>query len=432
MRQSLIIMTLCVISPLLLSSCWWDKDEAVTTPPPAIEEVTLVDTLARYSTGEAEDIAQSLNSPNFSENELLIQKLIADAKLSASWQTNTGEIINLLMFQLQNILNQGTYEYSEATSRDKANALIKTIIQYNPSYANHPEILMFRWYGEEINKNYTWALEYYQNALTQSQRFSGTEELQARVYNQISHLYSLMGKYEEAYAYTYLAFEQDPSNYSTNLNIGRYLAMSGSISMSVPYFEYALNTPSLPMQSEIYFTLSSLMLSNKDGLYDIPKAIEYAEKSIEKNPSYPMGYFALAQAYYMQNDASNHTKMEEALKKSIELNPNGYNSYELLWLLKFDKWDLDGAIADIKKAIDVLPRDMILMDDQRGYLKNRLIMLIALLGHVDSKETMDKEQFETFFLAEQYSVDNVVTQLTRKRNGVFGTSGDAIKLYFNK
>jgi tetratricopeptide (TPR) repeat protein len=139
-----------------------------------------------------------------------------------------------------------------------------------------------------------------------------------------------MSKYEEAYAYTYLSFEQDPTNYSTNLNIGRYLAMSGSISMSIPYFEYALNTPSLPMQSEIYFTLSSLMISNKDGLYDIPKAIEYAEKSIETNPSYPMGYFALAQAYYMQNDASNHPKMEEVLKKSIELNPNGYNSYELL------------------------------------------------------------------------------------------------------
>jgi len=139
-----------------------------------------------------------------------------------------------------------------------------------------------------------------------------------------------MGNYEEAYAYTYLAYERDPSNLMTSFNIGRYLVYSGSIQDSIEYFEYALNSPSLPMQSEIYFTLSSLMLSNKDGLYDIDKAIGYAQKSIETNPNYPMGYFALAQAYYMQNDAKNHSVIEENLKKSLELNPNGYNSYELL------------------------------------------------------------------------------------------------------
>jgi hypothetical protein len=83
MRKSLVIMTLCVISPLLLSSCWWDKNETKINTP-VLKEVTLVDTIAKYSTGEAEQIANSLNSPNFSENEVLIQKLIADAELSAS------------------------------------------------------------------------------------------------------------------------------------------------------------------------------------------------------------------------------------------------------------------------------------------------------------------------------------------------------------
>lgn len=420
-------MTLCVISPLLLSSCWWNKP-AEPVVPVLENPVSLDSTLARYGSGEAAKIQSSIDSSDFSGNTVLIQKLITDAQTN-SGQTSTGDIISLLFVQLENTLNQWNYEYNETESRDRGNEIIQKIIGIDPTYTNHPEILWFRWYSEEINRNYTGALALYQEAIQRSEGFTGTDIFQWRILNQISHVYSLIGNQEYAFAYTYKSYKKDPQNLMTSFNLGRYLALSGTVADSIPYFEYALNTPSLPMQSEIYFTLSSLMLDPRIGTIDIEKSIDYAKKSIEANPSYPMGYFWLAQAYYRMNDKKNTDIINENLEKSIKLNPNGFNAYELRGLVKFDNGDLSGAIADIKTAISVLPKDAILMADQRTYNSDRLYMLAFLLNYIRSGNPID-EKFKSLFLSRQYSADNLILQLNRTNNGFLGDSGEIVRSMF--
>jgi tetratricopeptide (TPR) repeat protein len=71
------------------------------------------------------------------------------------------------------------------------------------------------------------------------------------------------------------------------------------------------------------------MLNQGSPAYDMKKAVIYAQLSIESNPNYPMGYFALAHAYYMQNNPDNRTLIAENLQKALSLNPDSYNSYEL-------------------------------------------------------------------------------------------------------
>ena len=117
----------------------------------------------------------------------------------------------------------------------------------------------------------------------------------------------------------------------------------------------------------------------------------------------------------MMNDSIHKQIIEENLNKSIELNPNGYNSYELLGLLKFDNANFDGAVTDIKKAIEVIPKDMLLMENQRSYNSTRLYMLILLLDHIKSGNPID-EQFKTVFMTEDYAVDNIGIQLDRPNN----------------
>lgn len=427
MQNPLRLIVICII-PFIISSCWLNKDES-TKSSPVIKDITLVDILAKYSTGEAQNISTTINSSDFSENERLIQKLIDDAR--SSWKTNTWELVTLLIFQLQNTLNQSNYEYTEAEGRTNAAKIIETILSYDPNYSNHPDILMFRGYAEEINKNYTGAIVLYQNAIGQSMGFSGNTAFRSRALIQLSHIESLMGNMDRAYELAREGYALDPTNYKANLSIGRFLAYSGSIVEALPYFENALNTPYKPMKSEIYFSMSSLVANKWSKAHDLNKAIEYAKLSIENNPNYPMGYYALAYAYYMMNDPQYHQTIQENLDKSIELNPNGYNSYELRGLLKFDIGDYDGAVDDIKTAIDVIPRDVILMWWQRGYHSNRLYMLILLMNYIQSQKPID-DTFWTLFLTSDSAWSNVMLQFDRPNNWFLKDSGDEINLLLQK
>ena len=426
MRKFLPLFLVGIILPSLLSSCWWNKNTDEKELPPLDKQVILGGTLEKYNSGNIDEIHTTLNSEQFDESDTLLQ----DTLKKAIADNNTEDIIKILLFQLQNTLNQWNYEYAEAEWRDKAQQIIATIIGYDASYANHPQILAFQWYAEEINKNYTGAQLLYEQAYDETANFTSTNQFKAQLLNQMWHLEGLLGNIDRGYEYTYLAYELDPTNYAISLNIARYLAMTDRVSLSIPYFEYALNIQSTPVRSEIYFTLSSLMANKWSDAYNLDKAIEYAQLSIENNPNYPMWYYALAQAYYMMNDSIHKQIIEENLNKSIELNPNGYNSYELLGLLKFDNGNFDGAVTDIKKAIEVIPKDMLLMENQRSYNSTRLYMLVLLLDHIESGSPID-EQFKTVFMTEEYAVDNLAIQLDRPNNWFLKDSGNTIKSYFN-
>lgn len=90
MRKYLAIFLIGTIIPVLLSSCWKKDTSDINTTPRLDIPMTLEDTLTRYSSGEAAEITASLNSEKFSENTVILQKMIDDIIASSSdGQVNT-------------------------------------------------------------------------------------------------------------------------------------------------------------------------------------------------------------------------------------------------------------------------------------------------------------------------------------------------------
>ena len=259
------------------------------------------------------------------------------------------------IFLVNSYLSYGNYFYKEAESSKKALDILNTMEE---KY----DVLYFKWYANEIIKNYTWALTYY-NKWLKIKELSKKEK--SLLLNQIWHLYDLKWDIETAYKNYKLAYTIYKKNYIVSVNIGRYLARKWKYEDSKIYFEYWLNIESKPIKSEVYYSLSTIELELNWLKPDINKSIEYANKSIEEYPSYAMWYVALARWYYMLNDKKYYKDIKDNLVKSMVLNNKWFESYSYSGLLEFDKWNYDATVMLMKYSIYMIKNDILLMDNER-------------------------------------------------------------------
>jgi len=323
--------------------------------------------------------------------------------------------VNLLYTKVWNLLNEWNYLYKESESFSESKKIIATInielVDYvDPFYNNY-----YLWYWEEINKNFTWALNYYDKALSYSNEDNNVTT--SIILNQIWHVYDLIWDYEKAYSYYYKACEKYKRNYKAVINVWRYLVRKWDIEKSIEFFEYWLNTADNTLKSEIYFSLSSLELEINWLTPNIEKSIEYAKKSIESYQDYPMWYVALARWYYMLNDVQYNQEIENNLTKSIELNKNNSYAYEIIWLYEYEKNWLDKALEYYKSAINTVNNDNILMNDakkQSIYELKSKMLLLTLIHIVKSDTKNDMKVVENKFFQLPYWKEFINNQLKRK------------------
>lgn len=381
----------------------------------------IISLLFLYSCGN-DNIQENIDTPDNSSNqdeqvENDLENLIdswsfsqAINELENSWDYEelSDENKDLL---IHSYLQEWVYAYKESEYSQKVISILENQEQ---NYQN----LYYLGFANEIDKNFDEALDLYNQAL-ELEDINDSQE--AVLLNQIWHVYDLMWETENAYNFYYQAYNADSSNVNVSINIARYLNKTGDYENAKVYFDYWLNTNDSALKSEIYYSLSGLEYKLNPENPDIDASIEYAQSSIETNPNYPMGYVALAKAYYMLNNDEYSTEIENNASKSIELNPNNSYAYELLWLYSFDNWEYENAYNLLLEAKSVIESDPILMNDERityiDYI-NKLMAFVTLYQKLDFES--DTIEDDLNMLIQNWYGIFLEEQLARSNYWIFG------------
>jgi len=158
---------------------------------------------------------------------------------------------------------------------------------------------------------------------------------------------------------------------------------------------------------------------------NIPKAIEFYQQAISRDPNYALAYAGLSSAYILSpfyadaNRLEMSAKAKEAALKALRLDPNLAEAHAALGkVLFFGEIDLAGAAREYKRAIELKPNDA----DAHHWFSNDIL---AALGRFDEAIAEGKRSVEldplsvvinadlgeTFYYAKRY--DESVTQLRK-------------------
>ncbi len=277
-------------------------------------------------------------------------------------------------------LQEWVYSYKESEYSQK---VIDILSKQEQNFQN----LYFLGFANEIIKNYAKSLEYYNIWLNLE---TIDDDKKAILYNQIGHVYDLMGEFETAYNYYYKAYSIDNSNYKYWVNIARYLSRKWDYDLAKQYFEYWLWVEDNALKSEIYYSLSSNEFNLNPKKPNIDKSIEYAKKAIEVYPEYPMWYVALARWYYNKDYETYWEEIEQNLTKSIKLNSNWYRAYLYYGLYKYAIGEYEESYKFLSLAESKVELDPILMDNQREYTKDYVSYLKFMLINYDKESNFDE------------------------------------------
>ncbi len=95
---------------------------------------------------------------------------------------------------------------------------------------------------------------------------------------------------------------------------------------------------------------------------NIPKAIEFYEQAIARDPSYALAYAGLANAYVLlpyyttsARRSDSLAKAKEAALKALQLDPNIAEAHVALGKLSFFRMDLAGSMREYQRAIELKP-----------------------------------------------------------------------------
>lgn len=350
------------------------------------------------SSEDLNELQKTLQSSDFAGTQKVIEKITSQIKKETLPPEDKQKVKSLVSVYLSAVLNEWNYLYKPAQKSKQATEYLENKILWDPDFVDPFYNNYHLWYAQEIIKNYDVALEYYQKALQFAWESEKNKRLKSIIYNQIGHVYDLSGDIEQAYSYYVNAFKTDKKNLFSALNIWRYLATTWDFLGAKEYFEYASYIEGKAEKAEAYFNLSSVELRISWDKPNIEKSIEYAKKSIESYPDYPMGYIALARGYYMLNDTKYNTDIETNLNKAIALNPNTYLGYRYFWMYYLDNNDMKKFNEYIDASSQAVEKDPILMDHNKEYVLLQNDML-KIFFQVDLSEYKALYEWDDYFKA---------------------------------
>ena len=292
-------------------------------------------------------------------------------------------------------------ENKEYISNDEKLLLIEAYLNYWNSYyleseyskkaldilnnkQNTFKVLFFKWYANEIIKNYEESAKFYYEIL----KLDNISDLERWVvYNQIWHLAQLMWNITEAYNFYIKAYQLNNYNVSINLNLWRILIHQWNLLEWKKYLEYALyRTSNNFLKSEIYYWLSSISLyednyKNIEDFYNkVEESLNYSKESLKYNYNYPLAHVWYSRALILLNedleDAKNH------LNKALEIYENLSEAYKYLWYLELNNKNYNEAIKYFEKSVSSLEKDITLMwyeKDNTGELYFQISFAYAFL-----------------------------------------------------
>jgi tetratricopeptide (TPR) repeat protein len=96
---------------------------------------------------------------------------------------------------------------------------------------------------------------------------------------------------------------------------------------------------------------------------DVEKAAGFFEQALQRDSSYAPAYAALANAYgpmlqgHLLRPKEGLPKMEEAIRRALELDPTLAEAHIAMAAARFNEWDFPGAERESLRAIELSPSD---------------------------------------------------------------------------
>lgn len=334
------------------------------------------------------------------------EEAIKTIESKGTWSIERDEKMKLVY----SYLSYWNYFYKEAENSKKAMDILNTL-------KDDSEVIYYKGFSQEIIKNYTWALDYYNIGLEQKDI---TNKEKSILVNQIGHLYDLKWEFDKVFAYYDEAYNLDNDNAMALANLWRYYMRTKENEKAYELLNKALSlTTNLPLKSELCYWLSILELELNWLTPDIDKSIDYARQSIDYYSSYAMWYVALAKWLFMKNDRTLDKEIEANLDTSIELNPDWHNAYYLYVLHEIDKANYEKALEYINKTMYAAKKDMILMDSERSRVVTSLMFDAMIIGTLkkwtDNQDPMMKLINATWKLSNK----KTLTQVKRINHWIF-------------
>lgn len=358
---------------------------------------------------------ESIKNNDFKEIQKIIPIIIDDYKNNKEKLTKEDKekIKSLKYSNISAILNDWNYFYKEQEKSKEAIKYIEEFISVDPDFVDPFYNNYYLWYSNEIIKNYTWALNYYNKALDFAWNSEKNKKLKSIILNQIWHLYDLKWDLEKAYSFYYKSYFIYKLNSENLINLWRYFVRKNNFELAKTYFESAINLSNNNLlKSEIYYNLSSISLySNIENKLNI--SLDYANKSIEYNKNSPLWYLWKARIFILKWE--NLNEAENIFKKSIEIYPDFSTAYEWLWILEQWRWFYNKSVTYFLKSIETIPNDIILMDNERNNNLARVNYLLSVsLALWKNKEMAIKHLNQMFILKDDISLAMFINEINKK------------------
>jgi adenylate cyclase len=243
------------------------------------------------------------------------------------------------------LAQRGWWEFSLSTrdSLAKARALFQKASDMDPGFARAFAGLAFT-HHHDIMMNWSASAEQAVAELSQAARRAvelDNEDAQAHMALGMAH--NARGEQEKLISSVKFAIQLDPSLATACRTLGVYLALAGRPEEAIPNLEKAMRlSPHDPWLFECLYGMA--MAHAASGRYE--EAVDWANRSVQHKPEYPVAYLVLAGSYAALERLD---EARSALQEALPLNP----AYSLSGL----RLALAGADAAYReRIIDALRR----------------------------------------------------------------------------
>lgn len=284
--------------------------------------------------------------------------------------------IQALLFKATILSQRGSLEFKEFEYGQQSLDVLNRVLTLDP---NNPEALRLMGYAYEIMELYDHAHASYTKALA-------LDPGNADILFGDAHAWDLQGNLERAEAGYRAALMRKPDLAEAHAGLARIYAQRGLVQESIAEFELvASSADSMRLRAEANYSVGSMKLSTGD----IASAEARIRKSIEIDPSYPLGWVGLGSALaekatHQGSEVTEDQKtllIQDSLKsleRAMELNRDQSLAYYYAAMDYFYLHDLQKAKELMDKAKMTIEDDITLGLGDKERMRKRVDASLAI------------------------------------------------------
>lgn len=305
--------------------------------------VNLIDTenLRQVGSAEVEDVAGDLSTLE-DETVARLARLM-DISVTAEMLHKTGGHVNPAAYEDYLTALGYMQRFDKSGNLDLALTSLQRAVQTDPGfalgYAATGQAYMLKY---QVDQNLSWLNE----AQANCQKAAELDNSVPATFVTLANVHDALGKHDLALQEFQHALVLDPKDAAALDGLARSYENSGRVADAEKTFEKAA-----ALQPDNWYGYNALgAFYDRQGKY--PQAVSAYQQALDITPDNAEIYSNLASAYLNAGGKENLTKAEEALKRSVALNPS-YPAYANLGILYMQEKRYQEAATATERALQI-------------------------------------------------------------------------------